>query len=129
MIKILIADDSKIARKKMTESLILSGVEHKVLAEVENGVEAFEKFQTLKPNLIITDLEMPQMGGLELIEKIRNIDTDVSFIVISSLLNQQVRQTLKKDRFVDFVKKPIDNKILVSFLLKLEHKIMQEKKE
>jgi len=124
MIEILIADDSKIARERIKESLLECHIEHKVVAEVENGVKALEESQVLKPHLIITDLEMPQMGGLELIKKIRDTDENVSIIVISALANQQVKETLKKDRYVDFVKKPIDTKILANFLLKLEHKIL-----
>jgi len=125
MIEILIADDSKIARTRIKESLIECQIEHKIVVEVENGVEAFAQYQTLTPNLIITDLEMPQMGGLELIEKIRDTDENIYIIVISSLANQQVRETLKRDRYVDFVKKPIDTKILANLLLKLEHKILR----
>ena len=123
MLNILVIDDSAMARKRVKEALVTLEVEYNVVGEAEDGIDGLENYKTLKPNLILTDLEMPNMGGIELITKIREIDASVHIVVISSLINEQVKQTLKLDRFLDFIKKPLDERILKKVLLKAEHHI------
>lgn len=122
MIKILVVDDSKLARKRIIESINKIKIDYEIIGEAENGIEALELFKEFNPNLVITDLEMPKMDGIELIQKLRKINSSVD-IIISSLANEQVKQSLKSDRYVDFIKKPINIKILELMLLRMEHKI------
>ena len=123
MLNILIVDDSKMARKRIKEALIKLEIDYSISGEGEDGVQGLELYKELKPNLIITDLEMPNMNGLELIEEIRKLDASLHIIVISSLSNEQIKQTIKHDRFADFIKKPIDERILKIQLLKAQHHI------
>ena len=125
MIDILVVDDSRLARKRTIETISEFDIEHSILAEADDGVEALDKFKELKPNLIITDIEMPNMDGMELVNEIRKVDTKVNIIIISSLSNEQVKQTVKSDKFTEFVKKPMDKKIVQMLLLKLEHQLVK----
>lgn len=123
MIKILVVDDSKLARKRIIMTLSEANIEHEILAEASDGIEALSIFKELKPDLIITDLEMPNMDGLELIIEIRKEDLDVRIIVVSSAVNEKIKQTLKTDHHTNIVKKPIDKKVMEMLLLKIEHSI------
>jgi len=114
-----------LARKRTIETISEFDIEHSILAEADDGVEALDKFKELKPNLIITDIEMPNMDGMELVNEIRKVDTKVNIIIISSLSNEQVKQTVKSDKFTEFVKKPMDKKIVQMLLLKLEHQLVK----
>jgi len=123
MMNILVVDDSAMARKRIKESISKLDVAYSIVGEAEDGLVGLEQFNLLKPNLILTDLEMPNMSGLDLIDKIRKLDDSVHIIVISSLANEQVKQSLKHDRFLDFIKKPVDERVLKILLLKVEHHI------
>lgn len=82
--KILIADDSPTIRKFVAFSLTMQGFE--VIAACD-GMEALEKLPNNKIDLIITDLNMPNLDGFELIKSIRSSEEyeDVPIIVLSSL--------------------------------------------
>ncbi len=123
MLKILVVDDSAIARKRVVNIISNIEIPYTIVGEADDGKDGFEKYYELKPNIILTDLEMPNMDGLELIVKIREVDLSIPIIVISAMSNEQVKQTLKHDKFLDLVKKPIDEKKLKSLLLKVAHNI------
>lgn len=69
MSTVLIVDDSQTLRQMLTELLQKSGLK---VIEATNGAEAKEKIQTKAPDLVITDLVMPQMNGYELCRWIKN---------------------------------------------------------
>lgn len=127
MIDILVVDDSKLARKRTIETIAKLDIKHNIVAEAEDGIQALDKFVELKPHLVITDIEMPNMDGIKLVEEIRKVDKEVSILVISSIVNEQVKQTLNKEYFTDFIKKPMDAKKVEFFLLKLENKLLDKR--
>jgi len=127
MVRILVVDDSKLARKRTINGVAQAEIQHEIIGEAEDGDVAFELYKELKPNLIITDLEMPNMDGLTLIKLIRKEDKETSIIVVSSMANEKVKQALKTDRYADFIKKPMDKKMMEMLLLKVENKINKKK--
>jgi two-component system LytT family response regulator len=68
-IKILIADDEKPARKKI-RSYLKELEQIEAIIEAENGIEAVEKIRKYKPDLVLLDIQMPDMTGFEVIETI-----------------------------------------------------------
>jgi two-component system chemotaxis response regulator CheY len=68
MSKILIVDDSDLIRNQVATVLVQAGYE---VVEAEDGVQGLDAAKTHKPDLVITDLNMPNMNGLELITKLR----------------------------------------------------------
>ena len=123
MINILIVDDSRLARMRIKETINTLKLKHTIVGEASNGIEALEIFKNQPVNLLIVDLEMPQMNGLELIEEIRKENKDLFIIVISSIDNQQARQKLQNDKYLNFLKKPFNIKLLEDIILKIEHRI------
>jgi two-component system chemotaxis response regulator CheB len=81
-IKILIVDDSSLARD-FIRAILSIDQEIMVVGEAENGKEGVEKTQELHPDLIIMDIEMPIMGGLEAIERIM-CETPTPILVVTS---------------------------------------------
>lgn len=79
---ILIADDEYSARKMLR--LYLSGLEgYTIVGEAANGQKALELFRELKPDILITDIQMPLMNGLDLIAHIRQEKEDQAVIILS----------------------------------------------
>jgi len=86
--KILIVDDSKVARsiiRKQVEALNLE-----VIAEGKDGTEGLSLWKELTPEIIISDIEMPEMDGISMSKTIREEDKNVKIIILSSIINKKV---------------------------------------
>ena len=82
MIKILIVDDQAAVRKGLKMQLSLEA-DLLVVGEAENGSQALEMVPSLKPDVIILDLEMPVLDGLRTLEKLRMEYPDIGVIMLS----------------------------------------------
>lgn len=80
MATILVIDDDMAILEVITEILTLDGNE---VIVAENGIQGLEQFKNQLPDLVITDLEMPRMDGIKLIESLIEQFGDVPFIVIT----------------------------------------------
>ncbi|MBS0287647.1 MAG: response regulator [Proteobacteria bacterium] len=104
--RILSVDDDPKVREKIATYLEDNGF---VVYEANNGQEALESFHAKKPDLILCDLQMPVMGGLELLEILKKEAPEVPVIVISSTEKMSnVIEALRLGAW-DFVPKPITN--------------------
>jgi two-component system chemotaxis response regulator CheY len=97
-VRALIVDDSSVMRKIVERCLRQAGLESLVVVEAGNGVEALELLRTAKVDLILTDINMPSMDGLELVRQIRAQDLakDVPVIMITTESSEeQVKQAIQ----------------------------------
>ena len=103
-LRILIVDDAAIVRKTLGEVLTTNNYE--VVGEAENGKIAVRKYKELRPDLVIMDITMPEMNGIEATREIKKIDPKAK-ILICSVLGQK---RMAIDSFVagatDFLVKP-----------------------
>lgn len=83
MAKIIIVDDAAFMRLNLKQ--IMEGLGHEVIAEAENGKEAIEKYKNKKPDIIFMDITMPEMDGIEAVEKIKEIDPEAKIIMCSAM--------------------------------------------
>ncbi len=81
-IKIIIVDDHPIFRKGLRQ-VIEADARLKVIAEAENGVIALELIEELKPTVVVADVNMPQMGGLELARKIKEKNLQAALVFLT----------------------------------------------
>ena len=94
MVKLLIVDDSFFVRKFFSdEAEKIPGVE--VVATARNGVEALKVIEEKDVNLITLDLKMPEMDGLQTLEKMNEIGIDIPVIVVSSLTPENSEMVAK----------------------------------
>lgn len=121
MINVLIVDDSKIARKKLKDTLCELGNIFNVVCEAEDGQDGLEKFKNCEIDLILTDIEMPNMNGIDMAQAIREIDTDVEIIAISSVDIENIKQIFKQQN-IKMITKPIRLQQLKSVLSHLLRK-------
>lgn len=113
-LKILFVEDDEITRKQFSKIL------NKMFTNVEiesNGLDGFLKFQEKKFkndnfDLVISDIDMPRMSGTDMIEKIREIDTNVPVIYITAKNSQEILLKTINLGVLNFVPKPVDVDIL-----------------
>ncbi len=94
---ILVVDDSAMMRKVILRTLKMAGIEFDVTLEAEGGPDALEFLRDHKISLILCDLNMPEMDGIELLQKIRTEHTaeDTPVVMVSTdSTEQQVRSAI-----------------------------------
>ena len=84
MIRVLIAEDHTIVREGL-QSLIDSEEGMEVIGEAKNGIEAIELARKLRPDVVLLDLLMPRMSGLEAIPTLKEDEPDIKILVLTSL--------------------------------------------
>ncbi|BBI34419.1 protein-glutamate methylesterase/protein-glutamine glutaminase [Cohnella abietis] len=104
--KVLIVDDSPFMRKVFSD-VIDADAAFKVLATAANGQEAVELALKLKPDIITMDLEMPQLNGIEALQKIMSLQP-TPVIMLSAVTDNGTRDTIKALQYgaIDFIRKP-----------------------
>ena len=81
-IKIMITDDHSMIREGLRNLLELDG-DIEVIAEAEDGLDCLEKLETIKPDVLLLDINMPKMNGLEVLKKLRDNKTVVKVLVLT----------------------------------------------
>ena len=98
MPKILIVDDSALARAFMIRCVQISGIPECEFFESSNGLEVIEKLKDLHPDLIITDMNMPKCDGIDLVKRVKANPklSDVPIVIMTSAGNAQQRAELEE---------------------------------
>lgn len=113
MIRLLIVDDEYYVRKGISEAVDWASVGVEIAAEAEDGERGLELALSLHPDLILVDIQMPFMNGLELIEKVKKLDLDCGIIVLSGYDEFSYAQKSIKNGVLDYLLKPIETDVLV----------------
>jgi DNA-binding response OmpR family regulator len=104
MRRILLAEDDRSLSRSMDTWLTLEGFQ---VITVFNGEEALNKLTSQKYDLLITDIAMPRLNGVELISQIRRINRGMPILVVSGNLNENVLFKLQEMDVRYFLPKPI----------------------
>lgn len=117
--RFLIVDDSVFARKNMSKVVeMIGGI---VVGEATTGREGIEQYFKLKPDLVIMDVSMPEMEGLEAMTRIKEKDKDARVIIVSSLGYQELVKKALSLGAKHFISKPFDPQKaaeIIKFVLK-----------
>jgi two-component system, chemotaxis family, chemotaxis protein CheY len=101
--KILLVDDSGLARRSARRTLEGAGYE---VVEAEDGLGALERYFTDKPDVVLLDLVMKGMYGLEVLGKLREMDPDARVIVVSADIQTSSRDLVAEAGARGFLNKP-----------------------
>ena len=102
--KILICDDAAFMRMMIKDILTKNGYE--VAGEAENGAKAVEKYNELKPDLVLMDITMPDMDGIQALKKIKEVDGGALVIMCSAMGQQAMVIESIQSGAKDFIVKP-----------------------
>ena len=104
--KILIADDSSFVRNVISKALNTNFSDLEIVT-CTDGQEAYNAYLEHQPDLLITDLLMPNMTGQDLLRKLKEDHEDVRAIVISADIQNATREELDEIGVVGFINKPM----------------------
>jgi YesN/AraC family two-component response regulator len=104
--KILMAEDDSLVRLSVGNILRHEYPGSTVLT-AENGQVGLDLFRQHSPDIVITDINMPVMDGIEMAKKIRQISSDARFIVVSGYCDKEKRDIFNQIGCVDYIVKPL----------------------
>ena len=111
MATILVVDDSGYARR--VHRRILESGDHTV-HEAATGLEALERYFLVKPDLVLLDLSMGDMSGLEVLRKLREMDAGVRVVVVSADIQRPTERLVAEGGALRFLGKPVVPETLLS---------------
>lgn len=114
-LKILYVEDEDFIRKNAIEYLSFYS---DFVYEAVDGIDGYEKYLEIKPDIIICDIIMPKLDGLELIEKIRKQDKETKIIVATARLDTKFLLKAVELGLVKYITKPLEEKKLIDTLNK-----------
>ena len=114
--KVLLVDDSAMARRGVRQILESAGYE---VAEAEDGLIALERYFLEKPDLVLLDLVMKGLNGLDVLTKLHEMDPRARVIVVSADVQDSSRKLAESGGAAGFITKPVDRAILLSTVAKV----------
>ena len=115
---ILICDDAAFMRVMIKDILTKNGYE--VAGEAENGLKAVEKYNETKPDLVMMDITMPEMDGIQALKKIKEGDPSANIIMCSAMGQQAMVIESIQSGAKDFIVKPFQADRVIECLSKLK---------
>ncbi|MCL2347545.1 MAG: response regulator [Planctomycetaceae bacterium] len=115
MKKIVIADDSALARMFIRRCLEIAGLGDSLFYEASDGVEALQRLKEVSADLLVTDLTMPNMNGIELVKRVSASPrlSGLPVLVVTSAGNEEQRRQLYEFGATRILSKPISPPMLV----------------
>ena len=101
---VLICDDAAFMRMMIKDILTKNG--YNVAGEAENGLKAVEKYNETKPDLVMMDITMPEMDGIQALKKIKEADPNATVIMCSAMGQQAMVIEAVQSGAKDFIVKP-----------------------
>ncbi len=123
-------DDDPIIRAGISKIIETSGEDYEIVGQASDGELALEKIKEAQDiDLILTDIRMPIMDGLELIREVRKFNTQVKIVVLSGFDDYNYVRNAFMDGAIDYVLKPIVKKDFLDLMKKIEKKIEDETRD
>jgi two-component system chemotaxis response regulator CheY len=111
--KILLVDDSGLARRSMRAILEPAGYQ---VVEAEDGMSALERYFLEKPDLVLLDLVMRGMSGLDVLSKLHELDGDARVVVVSADIQDSSREMAESGGASGFVTKPVERAAILKVI-------------
>jgi two-component system response regulator YesN len=126
MYKLMIADDEQIVIDAVTHIVSKNIKNIKITACARNGREAIEKARTDHPDIILMDIRMPGINGIDAISEIRRFSPNVKFAIISAYEQFEFAKQAMELGVEQYILKPINRNVLVNTILKMISQIHEQ---
>lgn len=115
--KILIVDDAVFMRKVIKD--LLTQNNYTDVLEANDGLQAIEMFTEHRPDLVIMDITMPSLDGIQTVKELRKIDGDISILMCSAMGQEALVKEALKYGAKDFIVKPFKSERMISAVERL----------
>ncbi len=113
MIKVLIAEDEKVMRFMITDFLESFGYQ---VLQSDNGLDAYVLWKKERPDILVTDINMPKMNGVDLLKKIKEKEPNFPVVLITGVNVEKVKSIVSENNADGFLTKPFKMKDLIRVL-------------
>lgn len=129
MYKVVLVEDESTVRDSIRKSIEWGAYGFVFAGEAANGEQALEVVRRVHPEIVITDIRMPFMDGIELSRMLRSIHPKIKIIILSGYMDFKYAQDAIRFGVCEYLLKPVTPVKLISILLGLKEKLDQERKE
>jgi len=129
MFKVMIVDDEPMIRQGLQTLVEWEQYHFDICAVASNGVEALEKYKEHQPELILVDIRMPIMDGLQTISELRKLGSTSRILILSGYGEFQYAQQAIRYRVDGYILKPIDEVELTNFIDKISKELQAKQQE
>lgn len=127
MLKLIIADDEKILRETISNIIDWKKYDIEVIGLCRNGLETYDMILDENPDIVLTDIRMPGMDGLELIQKTRDMDLDIQFIILSGYGEFSYARQAMKNGVKHYLLKPCNETQIIECIEECRRACMQHR--
>ncbi|TVX99835.1 response regulator transcription factor [Cohnella terricola] len=127
MIKLMVVDDEVVIRKGIRTSIDWLALNVEIVGEARNGKQALELVQQLKPDIVLTDIRMPYIDGLELAQQLKQHFPHIKIIILSGYDDFNYARTALKIGVTEYLMKPVGAEELTALVTRIGGEIAQEK--
>ena len=129
MHKLVIVDDEYLVRIGIRETIDWAANGIEVIGDAPNGKQGYEMIKELNPDLVITDIKMPIMNGVDLVKALHNDGFNGEIVVLSGYKDFEYAKETFENGIFSYVVKPIDNNELLEVVLRAVAKLEQKMKD
>ena len=126
---VVVAEDEELLLHNLVGKIEKTNLGFKVIGTAQTGQQAYEVVKELNPDLLVTDIRMPIMNGIELLEKVRNHYPLTRFIITSGFSDFEYAKSAIRLRVSEYLLKPIDPEELRAALLNIRNQFEIERSE
>lgn len=123
MYTVVVADDEKALRKALVNRVDWESVGFQVVGEAENGIDALELVEKLKPDLLLTDIKMPFVSGIELARQVREVRPMTQIAFLSGYDDFEYAQSAIRYNIISYMLKPITSEKITEELIQIRKKL------
>ena len=124
--KIMLVDDEEEVRTSIIRKIDWQDAGFEVIGDAENGKEALEKIEQNEPDVVLTDIRMPYMDGLEMAENIRQRYPSIKIVIFSGFDEFEYAKKAIKLNVIEYILKPVNVEELTAILKKIKKNLDEE---
>ena len=129
MFKVLLVDDEKLERESISELIDWESHYIDFIGAAKNGIEAYDMIKEKMPEIVITDIKMPVVSGLDLIEKVKKDYPDIVFVVLSGYGDYEYTSKAMLFGVRHYLLKPITEDKILEVLANVENELIKKEEE
>ena len=127
MLKLIIADDERIIRETISTIIHWENYDIEVVGLCKNGMETYDMIMDESPDIVLTDIKMPGMDGLELINRVSRTDLNVQFIILSGYGEFEYAKEAMKNGVKYYLLKPCNEAQIIECIEQCKQDCYQQK--